>query len=86
VILSALIAATMMLADTTPAAAAAATTATPATPASAEAPAKKPEEGRLVCRSESQPGTLMTKKVCVRVLDAHKPADQAAQKAAPPAN
>jgi invasion protein IalB len=73
VILSALLAATLMLAETTPAAA---TAATPATPASAAAPAKPQEEGRLVCHSESQPGTLMTKKVCTRVADPHKQADQ----------
>jgi len=66
VILSAMIAATLMLADTTPAAAAAATTAHPApaaAPAASTAPAKKPKD-RLICRSEAVTGSLMPKKTC----------------------
>ena len=62
-ILSALIVASVMLADVTPAAAAAATTP----PAAAATPAEKPPEGRLVCHSEGVVGTLMTKKICYRV-------------------
>jgi hypothetical protein len=61
-----MIAATIMLADTTPAAAAAAATAQPAmaaTPAAAAAPAAKPKD-KLICRSESVTGSLMPKKTC----------------------
>jgi len=82
VILSALIAASVLLADVTPAAAAA--TATPAPVAAAAAPAEKPPEGRLVCRSESQPGSLIAKKTCVRVAPKPtKDAKAAEPKAAP---
>ncbi len=62
-ILSALIVASVMLADVTPAAAASPATA----PVAAAMPAEKPPEGRLVCRSEAVVGTLMTKKTCYRV-------------------
>jgi invasion protein IalB len=61
VILSALFAAGVLLADVTPAAANAAA----AVPPAAEAE-KKPED-RLVCHNEAQPGSLMTKKVCVHI-------------------
>jgi hypothetical protein len=83
VILSALLAATMMLADTTPAAAAAATAVAPTAPVSDAAPEKAPED-RLVCHNEAQPGTLMTKKVCVRVAAQRRPADQQASKTTRP--
>jgi hypothetical protein len=68
VILSALIAASLMLADTTPAAATAAQTAQPAAAATPATPAK-PTEDRLICRSESVTGSLMPKKTCRRASD-----------------
>jgi len=82
VILSALFAASVLLADVTPAAAAATATPAPA-PAMAAAPAEKAPEGRLVCHSESQPGSLIAKKTCVRVPS--KPAADAKAGEAKPA-
>ena len=76
-ILSALILSGALLAEVT--------TATP--PPAAATSAEKLAEGRLVCRSEAQPGTLMTKKICYRV--APKPAADAKAadvKPTPPAN
>ena len=67
-ILSALIAASLMLADTTPAAATAAQTAQPAAAATPATPAK-PTEDRLICRSEAVTGSLMPKKTCRRASD-----------------
>jgi hypothetical protein len=63
VILSVLFAAGVLLADVTPAAANAAVAPAPAVAAE---PEKKPED-RLICHNEPQPGSLMTKKVCVHV-------------------
>ena len=60
-ILSAILAATMMLAETTPAAA---TAATAVQPAAAPTPAKKPVEDKLVCKTESVTGSLFPKKTC----------------------
>lgn len=62
-ILSALFAATVLMADTTPAAEAAAKTVSPATVTAAvkDAPANKP---RLICKTESVTGSLMPKKTC----------------------
>lgn len=63
-ILSAMFAATILLADTTPAAAAAATTVSPATvtaPTTKDAPANKP---RLICRTEAVTGSMFPKKTC----------------------
>ena len=76
--LTCLVAATMMLADTTPAADMAPTAAAPTTPASDAAPEKVPED-RLICRNEAQPSTL---KVCVRVATQRRPADHQASKTA----
>ena len=64
-ILSTLLAATVMFADAPPAAATAATTA-PAKAASAPA---KPVEDKLICRSEAVTGSLMPKKTCRRASD-----------------
>jgi predicted secreted protein len=61
-----MLAATMMLADTTPAAASAAQTAQTAQPAAAAA---KPAEDKLICRSEAVTGSLMPKKTCRRASD-----------------
>jgi hypothetical protein len=63
VILSAMFAATILMADTTPAAAAAASTVSPATVTATPkaAPANKP---RLICKTESVTGSLMPKKTC----------------------
>jgi invasion protein IalB len=65
VILSAMFAATILMADTTPAAAAAAaTTVSPATvtaPSTKDAKADKP---RLICKTEAVTGSLMPKKTC----------------------
>jgi len=75
VILSAMIAATLMLADATPAAANAAQPAQPAAAAAAAAAAAtpatpaKPVEDKLICRSEEVTGSLMPKKVCRRASD-----------------
>jgi hypothetical protein len=68
VILSAMFAATILLADTTPAAATAATTVSPATVTGAAkaAPANKP---RLICKTESVTGSLMPKKTCYTADD-----------------
>jgi hypothetical protein len=56
-------AATILMADTTPAAAAAANSVSPATVTAAPkaAPANKP---RLICKTESVTGSLMPKKTC----------------------
>jgi hypothetical protein len=67
VILSAMLAASLMLADATPAAAAATTTA--GVTAKAAATPAKPAEDKLICRSESVTGSLMPKKVCRRASD-----------------
>ena len=81
VILTALIAASVLLADVTPAAAAATTPA----PAAVAASTEKPPEGRLVCHSEAQPGSLQTKKVCYRAAPPKPAADaKAAQPAQAP--
>lgn len=68
-ILSAMFAATVLLADTTPAAAAAASTVSPATVTAAPKAdeAKKP---RLVCRTEAVTGSMFPKKTCYSVEDA----------------
>lgn len=62
-ILVAMFAATLLLADTTPAAAAAAGTVSPATVTAKakDAPANKP---RLICKTEAVTGSLMPKKTC----------------------
>jgi hypothetical protein len=70
-ILSAMFAATMMLADTTPAAAAAASSVNPATaaaPANPAAPAKA-SKPRVICKTESVTGSLMPKKTCYTTDD-----------------
>ena len=57
-----MLAATVLMADTTPAAATAATTAK-----AAEAPAvaaKKTEKPKLICKTENVTGSLMPKKTC----------------------
>jgi hypothetical protein len=66
-----MIAATLMLADATPAAATAAQPAQPAAAAAAATPATpaKPVEDKLICRSEEVTGSLMPKKVCRRASD-----------------
>lgn len=61
-ILSTLLAATVLLADTTPAAATAATQPAPAADA-----AKKTEKPKVICRSEAVIGSLMPKKTCYTV-------------------
>jgi uncharacterized protein (DUF2147 family) len=61
VILSVLFAASMMLADATPAAA---TAVTPVQPAAAAAPAKKADEDKMVCKTEAVTGSLFPKKTC----------------------
>lgn len=70
-LLSALLAATVLMADTTPAAAAAATTvaakpaeATATATATAAPAAKKTEKPRLICKTEQVTGSLMPKKTC----------------------
>ena len=60
--LSAMLAATVLMADTTPAAATAAT-APPEAKAEATA-AKKTEKPKLICKSENVTGSLMPKKTC----------------------
>lgn len=67
-ILSAMLAATIMLAETTPAAATAAATVAPATAPAAPAKAKT-DKPRVVCRSESVTGSLMPKKTCYTTDD-----------------
>ena len=62
-ILSAMLVATIMLADTTPAVASAATTVTPAA-VTAPAAKAKTDKPRLICRSESVTGSLFPKKTC----------------------
>lgn len=63
-----MLAATVLMADTTPTAAAAAATVSPAATAGAAAPAKTPaktpEKPRLICKTESVTGSLMPKKTC----------------------
>lgn len=61
-ILSAMFAATILLADTTPAAATAATTVSPATVTAT--PAAKTEKPRLICKTEAVTGSLFPKKTC----------------------
>lgn len=61
--LSAILAATVLMADTTPAAATATTTEA-AKPAAAAPAAKKTEKPRLICKTESVTGSLMPKKTC----------------------
>jgi hypothetical protein len=63
VILSAMFAATILLADTTPAAASAAQAAAPATPAKPAA-ADKPAKPRMICKTEAVTGSLFPKKTC----------------------
>lgn len=63
-ILTAMFAATMMLADATPAAATAAATVSPAPAAAAPAKAAKTEKPKLICKTESVTGSLMPKKTC----------------------
>ena len=62
--LSAMLAATVLMADTTPAAAAAATTASPTPAAGAAAPAKTADKPKLICKTEAVTGSLMPKKTC----------------------
>lgn len=64
-----MLAATLILADATPAAATAAATAQPAAAATPAKPAAKPAEDRLICRSEAVTGSLMPKKTCRRASD-----------------
>jgi hypothetical protein len=67
-ILSAMFAATMLLADTTPAAATAASNVNPATAAAPAKPAKA-DKPRVICKSESVTGSLMPKKTCYTTDD-----------------
>jgi invasion protein IalB len=65
VILIAMFAASMMLAETTPAAATAAAAApTAAAPAAPAVAAKKDEKPRLICKTEAVTGSLFPKKTC----------------------
>lgn len=57
----AMLAATVLFADTTPAAAKAADAVTPATSA---APVTKTEKPKVICKSEQVTGSLMAKKTC----------------------
>jgi invasion protein IalB len=59
--LSAMLAATVLMADTTPAAAASTTAKTAEAPAPA---AKKTEKPKLICKTESVTGSMMPKKTC----------------------
>ncbi|HEX3888024.1 MAG TPA: hypothetical protein VHW05_11050 [Phenylobacterium sp.] len=70
-IFSLLFAAGLMLADPAPAAASAAAPAPAAAAPSAQAaaPAKKAEQPRLICKTESVTGSLMPKKTCYRSDD-----------------
>ena len=68
-ILSAMFAATMMLADTTPAAATAASSVNPATAAAPAKPAAKADKPRVICKTESVTGSLMPKKTCYTTDD-----------------
>jgi hypothetical protein len=61
-------AATMLLADTTPAAATAASNVNPATAAAPAKPAKA-DKPRVICKSESVTGSLMPKKTCYTTDD-----------------
>jgi hypothetical protein len=63
VILSAMLAATILLADATPAAAAAATTVSPAT-VTATAKDAKANKPRLICKTEPVTGSMFPKKTC----------------------
>jgi uncharacterized protein (DUF2147 family) len=65
VILSAMFAATIMLADATPAAATAATAAAPAEAAKAT----KTEKPKMVCRTEAVTGSMFPKKTCYQLDD-----------------
>ena len=66
-ILSAMFAATILLADTTPAAAAAAATVSPATVAAAPAKDAKAAKPKMVCRTEAVTGSMFPKKTCYAV-------------------
>lgn len=69
-ILSAMFAATMLLADTTPAAATAASNVNPATAAAAaSAKPAKADKPRVICKTESVTGSLMPKKTCYTADD-----------------
>jgi hypothetical protein len=57
-------AATILLADTTPAAATAAATVAPATVTAPAAKAERTEKPRLICKSEVVTGSLFPKKTC----------------------
>ena len=57
-------AATILLADTTPAAATAAATVSPATVTATPARDAKPEKPRLICKTEAVTGSLFSKKTC----------------------
>jgi invasion protein IalB len=59
-----MLAATVLMADTTPAAAAAATTVTPASAPAAAAPAKTADKPKLICKTEPVIGSLISKKTC----------------------
>jgi 3-oxoacyl-ACP reductase-like protein len=59
-----MLAATVLMADTTPAAAAAATTVSPATVTGAAAPDKTADKPKLICKSEPVIGSLISKKTC----------------------
>ncbi len=57
-------AATILLAETTPAAATAATTVSPATVTATPAKAAKTEKPRLICKTEAVTGSMFPKKTC----------------------
>jgi hypothetical protein len=59
-----MLAATVLMADTTPAAATATTTVSPATVNGAAAPAKTAEKPKLICKTEAVTGSLFPKKSC----------------------
>ena len=61
-------AATILLADTTPAAAAAASTVAPAT-VTAKAPTPPANKPRVVCRTEAVTGSMFPKKTCYTTDD-----------------
>ncbi|THD67297.1 hypothetical protein [Phenylobacterium sp.] len=62
--MSAMLAATVLMADTTPAAATAATVAAKPAEAAAAPEAKKTEKPKLICKTEAVIGSLMPKKTC----------------------
>jgi hypothetical protein len=59
-----MLAATVLMADATPAAAAAAATVSPATVNGAATPDKTAEKPKLICKTEPVLGSLMPKKTC----------------------